>query len=237
MPDVVLSVRGATKRFGARVALDDVSLDMTRGSILGLIGANGAGKTTLIRAIVGLLRLDAGTVTTNAAAGSAKVATTYLPEERGLYDRQTPFATLRYLGELRGASSRAAAGAARDWLGRVRIEEGDDKRLEQFSKGQQQRVQLAAAFMGNPTLIVLDEPFSGLDPLNVRLVGTLVKEARDGGCAVLLSAHQLPLVAELCDEILMLAAGRSVVSGSTRELVASGADLEAMFVERAGGER
>ena len=234
MPNTALCVRGATKRFGARVALDDVSLEIDRGSILGLIGANGAGKTTLIRAIVGLLRLDGGEVE---RSGDARAAggTTYLPEERGLYARQTPFATLRYLAELRGATHAAASAIAREWLQRVRLEEGESKRLERFSKGQQQRVQLAAAFMGSPALVVLDEPFAGLDPLNARLVASLVKEARDAGCAVLLSAHQLPLVAELCDSILMLAGGRSVASGPIRDLLAAGGDLETMLVARAEG--
>ena len=234
MPNTALCVRGATKRFGARVALDDVSLEIDRGSILGLIGANGAGKTTLIRAIVGLLRLDGGRVERSGDA-RAPGGTTYLPEERGLYPRQTPFATLRYLAELRGATHAAASAIAREWLQRVRLEEGESKRLEQFSKGQQQRVQLAAAFMGSPALIVLDEPFAGLDPLNARLVASLVKEARDAGRAVLLSAHQLPLVAQLCDSILMLAGGRSVASGPIRDLLAAGGDLETMFVARAEG--
>lgn len=228
----VVRVCGASKRYGMHAALDDVSLEVLAGRIAGLIGANGAGKTTLIRAIVGLLRLDAGAVEKGASA-RAPGGATYLPEERGLYARQTPCDTLRYLAELRGASREAASACARHWLQRVRIDDGEAKRLEQFSKGQQQRVQLAAAFMLDPALIVLDEPFSGLDPLNVRLVGSLVREARDRGAAVFLSAHQLQLVAELCDTILMLASGRTVVSGATSDIVTAGRDLETMFVERA----
>ena len=227
----VVRVRAASKRYGDHVALADVSIEVCRGQIVGLIGANGAGKTTLIRAIVGLLRLDAGHVEKSEAARE-KGRMTYLPEERGLYARQTPFDTLRYLAELRGASGQAAAACARDWLQRVRIEDGETKRLEQFSKGQQQRVQLAAAFMLEPALVVLDEPFSGLDPLNVRSVRALVREARDRGAAVLLSAHQLHLVAELCDSIVMLASGRVVVAGATRDIVSSERDLESIFLER-----
>ena len=230
--ELVVRVVGASKRYGVHAALDDVSADVHAGQIAGLIGANGAGKTTLIRAIVGLLHLDSGVVQKSARA-SALGGTTYMPEERGLYARQTPLDTLRYLAELRGASFEGASACARDWLQRVRIDDGETKRLEQFSKGQQQRVQLAAAFMLDPALIVLDEPFSGLDPLNVRLVGTLVREARDHGAAVLLSAHQLQLVAELSDTILMLASGRGVVSGATSDIVTPGRDLETMFVERA----
>ena len=225
--DAVVRVLAASKRYGHHAALDDVSLEVHAGRIAGLIGANGAGKTTLIRAIVGLLHLDSGVVEKTVRG------MTYLPEERGLYPRQTPFDTLKYLAELRGASSETASACARDWLQRVRIDDGKSKRLEQFSKGQQQRVQLAAAFMLDPTLIVLDEPFSGLDPLNVRLVGTLVREARERGAGVLLSAHQLQLVAELCDSIVMLAGGRVVVSGATSDIVSAGRDLETMFVERA----
>ena len=222
----VVRVLGASKRYGHHMALCDVSMEVCAGRIVGLIGANGAGKTTLIRAVVGLLRLDDGVVEKMVRG------ITYLPEERGLYARQTPFDTLKYLAELRGASAETASACAHDWLQRVRIEDGETKRLEQFSKGQQQRVQLAAAFMLDPARVVLDEPFSGLDPLNVRSVRALVREARDRGAAVLLSAHQLHLVAELCDSIVMLASGRVVVAGATRDIVSSERDLEAIFLER-----
>ena len=228
----MLRVSEASKSYGARRVLDNVSLDLHGGSVSGLIGANGAGKTTLIRAIMGLIRLDAGTVQRQSLAGDGVIG--YLPEERGLYARQTPLRTLVYLAELRGLPRAAAIATAVHWLDRVSLPDFDRRTLEQFSKGQQQKAQLAAAFLGDPKLIVLDEPFAGLDPLNVRLVTALVAEARDRGAAVLLSAHQLNLVEELCTDVVMLARGAVVISGPLARIKDSGEDLESLFVARAG---
>ena len=233
MPDVVLRVAAAAKRYGARRALDGVSLDVCAGRVTGLIGANGAGKTTLLRAIIGLLALDGGSIALNrGAAGRGGIG--YLPEERGLYPRQTPFRTLRYLATLRGMTDAAAAAAARQWLDRVALPDSESRRLERFSKGQQQKAQLAAAFLGEPPLILLDEPFSGLDPINVRLVGRLVNEVRERGGAVLLSAHQLHLVEELCDDIVMLAEGRVAAAGAVSGFAGGGRRLDDLFEGEAG---
>ncbi len=227
----MLRVSEASKSYGARRVLDSVSLDLHGGCVSGLIGANGAGKTTLIRAIMGLIRLDGGTVQRRSSASGV---IGYLPEERGLYARQTPLRTLVYLAELRGLPRAAAIATAVHWLDRVSLPDADRRTLEQFSKGQQQKAQLAAAFLGDPPLIVLDEPFAGLDPLNVRLATALVAEARDRGAAVLLSAHQLNLVEELCTDVVMLARGTVVISGSLARVRDYGGDLESLFVARAG---
>jgi ABC-2 type transport system ATP-binding protein len=236
--DPVVRVLGASKKYGRRLALDDVSLDLHAGRTVGLIGANGAGKTTLVRAIVGLLRLDKGSVS-RAAIAAPPAGLSYLPEERGLYPRHSPVRTLRYLQELRGMGPVAATAAAREALSSVAVDAADTRPLEQFSKGQQQKVQLAAAFAGAPACIVLDEPFSGLDPLNVRVVRDLSRAARERGAAILLSAHQLPLVMETCDDIVMLAGGRVVLAGAAPDVAGSAQELEETFAVRAvqGGVR
>jgi ABC-2 type transport system ATP-binding protein len=228
MTEPLLHVCGATKRFDTRYALRDVTCEVRAGSTVGLIGANGAGKTTLIRASVGLLPLDGGTIRSRVS----RTATAYLPEERGLYLRQPPLRTLAYLGELRGMRRSDARGEAASWIARLELPQPHDRPLERFSKGQQQKAQLASAFMGSPELILLDEPLAGLDPLNVQLVGRLIADARQRGAGVLLSAHQLQIVEQWCDEVVMLSAGRVVMQGSPAAIRADGRSLEREFLNR-----
>ena len=233
MGTALLRLAGVSRTLGRRLILDDVSLEVRPGEILGLLGANGAGKTTLIRIVMGLTRPDRGSVETANRIG-------YLPEERGLYQRQTVEATLTYLARLKGLTQREAERSVATWLARVEMAEYRGRRVEQLSKGQQQKIQLAAAFLGNPGLLVLDEPFSGLDPINARLVCDLVREAAAGGCGVLLSAHQLALVDRLCTNLVMLSRGRVVVSGSVEAVRRAHPDsLEDLFMAHAGagGER
>jgi ABC-2 type transport system ATP-binding protein len=233
MGTAVLRLAGVSRTLGRRLILDDVSLEVRPGEILGLLGANGAGKTTLIRIVMGLTRPDRGSVETANRIG-------YLPEERGLYQRQTVEATLTYLARLKGLTRREAEGSVATWLARVEMAEYRGRRVEQLSKGQQQKIQLAAAFLGNPGLLVLDEPFSGLDPINARLVCDLVREAAAAGCGVLVSAHQLALVDRLCTDLVMLSRGRVVVSGSMEAVRRAHPDsLEDLFMAHAGagGER
>ena len=228
MREPALRARGVSKRFGGQVALDDVSIELHAGRVTGLIGANGAGKTTLIRILTGLLRPDAGDVVRSPTPPG------YLPEERGLYARQRPLRTLRYLAQLQGMADEAAEAAASAWLERVGLDPRDRRRLEHLSKGQQQKAQLAAAFLGDPGVIILDEPFSGLDPLNVQVVKGLVEAARTRGAAVLLSAHQLNLVHAICDDVVMLAGGRVVVA-EMLDVHRDAGSLERLFLERAAG--
>lgn len=223
----LVRVVAATRVYGQTRALDNVSLELKPGEVTGLIGANGAGKTTLMRAIVGLLSLDSGRVEILMPPGE-RLGIGYLPEERGLYPRQPPLKTLEYLALLRGFSDGDASRAARAWIDRIELPDAGTRRLEQFSKGQQQKVQLAAACLGDPAVLLLDEPFSGLDPLNVRLVGEIVREATARRAAVLLSAHQLALVESVCEQIVMLRHGRVAVAGPMREIVAS-VTLESLF--------
>ena len=230
MREPALRARGVSKRFGSRTALDAVSIELHPGRVTGLIGANGAGKTTLIRILTGLLRLDGGAVVR--ASGATGAPPGYLPEERGLYARQRPLRTLSYLAQLRGMSDAEAEATSRTWLGRVGLDPDDRRKLELLSKGQQQKAQLAAAFLGDPDVIILDEPFSGLDPINVQVVKALVDEARGRAAAVLLSAHQLNLVHAICDDVVMLAAGRVVIA-ETLDVHRDADSLERLFLERA----
>jgi ABC-2 type transport system ATP-binding protein len=234
--DLLLRAVSVRKSLGTTFVLDDVSLDVHRGAIVGLLGANGAGKTTLIRIVIGLLRADHGTVAGPAAPGTGAVVG-YLPEERGLYQRHTAQATLRYLAELKGLRREDADAEVARCLALVEMASFAARRIDRMSKGQQQRIQLAAAWLGDPDLLVLDEPFSGLDPLNARLVCDLAREAASRGRGVLISAHQLALVAEICTHIVMLARGRVAVSAGAGEFAQRGATLEQLFVEHAGGEQ
>jgi ABC-2 type transport system ATP-binding protein len=240
---VLLRAVGVRKTLGTNVVLDDVSLEVCRGDIVGLLGANGAGKTTLIRIVMGLMAPDSGVVH-GSTAGRGSAAVGYLPEERGLYQRQRAGATLMYLAHLKGFANEAAEVEVERCLDRVQMTALRARRIEQLSKGQQQKIQIAAAWLGDPDLLILDEPFSGLDPLNARLVCDLSLEAAGRGRGVLLSAHQLALVDRVCSRIVMLAHGRVVFAGPIEDVRQRGERaLEDLFVEDArtgvttGGER
>jgi ABC-2 type transport system ATP-binding protein len=240
---VLLRAVGVRKTLGTNVVLDDVSLEVCRGDIVGLLGANGAGKTTLIRIVMGLMAPDSGVVH-GSTAGRGSAAVGYLPEERGLYQRQRAGATLMYLAHLKGFANEAAEVEVERCLDRVQMTALRARRIEQLSKGQQQKIQIAAAWLGDPDLLILDEPFSGLDPLNARLVCDLSLEAAGRGRGVLLSAHQLALVDRVCSRIVMLAHGRVVLAGPIEDVRQRGERaLEDLFVEDArtgvttGGER
>ena len=234
MGSIMLRASSIARRLGGAQVLDDVSLDVHGGDVFGLVGANGAGKTTLVRIVLGLTRPDAGEVEVRARA------TGYLPEERGLYQRQTVRATLTYLARLKGLDASAAAAEVRRWLERVDLTHAAGRRVEHLSKGQQQKIQIATAFLGDPDLLVLDEPFTGLDPLNTRLVCDLVRDAAARGRAVLISAHQIPLVEQICTHVLMLSRGRVVLAGTIADIRRGHhQSLEELFVDRAapGGAR
>jgi ABC-2 type transport system ATP-binding protein len=225
----MLRLTSVNRTLGGLRVLDDVSLEVRGGTIVGLLGENGAGKTTLVRIVMGLTTADSGSVEVKAARIG------YLPEERGLYQRHKVEATLIYLARLKGLTQAEAQADVDRWLSRLDMSVLRHRRLEHLSKGQQQKIQLAAAFLGDPPLLVFDEPFSGLDPVNARLVSELVREAAARGCGVLVSAHQLALVEQLCTEIVMLARGRVVLAGTMAALRARhGESLEEIFMACAG---
>ena len=221
----LLQLKGLRRTYGALTALDDLSFDVPAGQVVGFLGPNGAGKTTTMRAIFGLTDLDAGTVWwSGAPVGQAERRRFgYMPEERGLYPGMLVGEQLEYLGRLHGLSASDAAVATGTWLDRLDVADRRSSKVETLSHGNQQRVQLIAALVHNPELLVLDEPLSGLDPAGIDAIGqVLIDEARSG-CCVLFSSHQLDQVEELCERVTIIDHGRLVVSGTVDDLATSGA--------------
>jgi ABC-2 type transport system ATP-binding protein len=216
----VLAYEGVSKRFGQHTALEGVSLEVAAGEVFGLLGPNGAGKTTLIRIGLDILRADEGEVLLFGAAPNPKTLdrTAYLPEERGVYRRAKVRELLEYLGRLKGSRRIAARKAADHWLERVGLTAVAHQRVESLSKGMTQKVQIAACLMSEPELCVLDEPFSGLDPVNVALVTDLIEERRANGCTTVLSTHMMHQVEALCDRVALIHHGKMVVYGDLDEI-------------------
>ena len=216
----MLQVRDVVKRFEGRAAVDRVSFEVPHGEIFALLGPNGAGKTTLIRMITDILRPDEGDILWDGRPSreSVRQSVAYLPEERGLYRRARVADVVSFHGELKGMPRREARQAARDLLDRVDLGDWAERQVQALSKGMQQKVQLCAAMIGGPRLLILDEPFSGLDPVNVRLLETMLQEVRASGATVLLSTHQMNKVEELCDRALMIHRGHMVLYGAVDEL-------------------
>jgi ABC-2 type transport system ATP-binding protein len=217
----VLELDGLTKRYGDTVALDGLTFTVGDGEMFGFVGPNGAGKTTAMRIVLGVLDPDSGSVRWNGREldPAARRRIGYMPEERGLYPKMRVAEQLAYLAELHGAGRAAAREAAAGWLERLGIPDRADDRVEELSLGNQQRVQLAAALVHEPDLLVLDEPFSGLDPVGVDVLSeVLLERTRQRGTPVIFSSHQLELVERLCDSVAIVQAGRLVASGRVAEL-------------------
>ncbi len=215
-----LVVDSITKRFGDVVALDDASFSVEPGRIFGLLGANGAGKTTSMRIVLDILRADAGTVTWKGTANTALPRRTwgYLPEERGLYPRMKVGEQLRFFASLYGVPDVDASREIGEWLERFRIPDYLDRKVEELSKGNQQKIQFIASILHDPEVLVMDEPFSGLDPINVRLLKEAFSEMRGRGKTLIFSTHQMEQVEELCESIAIVDRGRVVVSGAVRDV-------------------
>jgi ABC-2 type transport system ATP-binding protein len=209
-----------TKRFGRTVALDTVSLQVERGEVFGLLGPNGAGKTTLIRTILDVIKPDTGRLEVFGRpfqpADRDRIG--YLPEERGLYPRQPVGAVLEYLGALKGMSRADAKAEAARWLERLGLADAAPQKVEQLSKGNQQKVQVAATLISRPEIVILDEPLSGLDPVSARLVTGVIRDCAAAGQTVVLSTHQMGMVESLCTRVVMIARGRVVLDGELRAI-------------------
>jgi len=216
----MLEIDRLEKRYGDVVALDGCSFNVARGQLLGFLGPNGSGKTTTMRSVFSLVRPDSGAVRWNGAGidSDTRLRFGYMPEQRGLYPRMKVNAQLIYFGRLHGMSRGKAAEATDQWLDRLGLSDRADSRLEQLSHGNQQRVQLAAALIHDPDLLILDEPFSGLDPIGVEDMMEVLTERTERGAAVVFSSHQLDLVEDLCEDVVIIAAGKVVLSGPIREL-------------------
>ncbi len=216
----MLSVDGLAKSFGPTQALVNATFEVKKGEIVGFVGRNGSGKTTTMRCILGLTEMDSGTVLLNgrSKSHSDNVAIGYMPEERGLYAKSKVRDQLQYFGELQGLSSKDAGSSARRLLERFEISHFGDRILSTLSLGNQQRVQFIAALVHQPSLLVLDEPFNGLDPVAMAQLTEFLHELTAEGASVLFSSHQLDLVSHLCDRIVVIDRGSVIAEDSMENL-------------------
>jgi len=215
-----LTINTVTKRFGSYLAVDQLSITIPENEIFGFLGANGAGKTTTFRMILGLLNPSDGTITWNgnriSYEESDKIG--YLPEERGLYPKLKVKDQLMYLGRLKGMSKQQVVSEMDHWLKRFNVTEYANKKVEELSKGNQQKIQFIAAVLHKPKLLILDEPFSGLDPINVELLKKAVVDLKEAGTSIVFASHRMEHVEELCQHLCIMHKGKPVVHGSLREI-------------------
>jgi ABC-2 type transport system ATP-binding protein len=221
-----LEVDALSKRYGDTVALDGMSFDVRAGEIFGFVGSNGAGKTTTMRIILGVLAADAGEVRWDGVPVDQEIRSRigYMPEERGLYPRMKVGEQLTYLARLHGLGAAEAAEAVRSWTERLGVHARFGDEVQKLSLGNQQRVQLAAALVHHPEILVLDEPFSGLDPVAVDVMSQVLREKAAEGIPVIFSSHQLELVERLCDRVGIVRAGAMVACDTVEQLQASGGE-------------
>jgi ABC-2 type transport system ATP-binding protein len=222
----LLSVTGVSKRFASVLAVDDLSFEVRPGEIFALLGPNGAGKSTTVRMVAGITQPDRGSMAFRLGDGpmSPRIEPArlgYLPEERGLYPDQRVLATLAYFASLRGIDRPTALARATGWLERFGLGERANDKVNTLSKGNQQKVQFIASVLHEPSLAILDEPFSGFDPVNQDLVSAMIRELRAAGMTVVLSAHHMDLVETLADYILLMHQGRAVLRGTMADIRAS----------------
>lgn len=209
-----------TKSFGPQRAVDALSLRVPRGTVFGFIGPNGSGKTTTLRMIMSILLPDSGSVTVlgDGSPTAARDRVGYLPEERGLYRKMTVRRLLRYYGRLKGKPAAELERSIDRWLERLAVRDWADRKIEALSKGMAQKVQLLTVLVTSPELLVLDEPFSGLDPVNVEALKEALLEARAAGATILFSTHDMAMAEKLCDQLAMIFQGRKVLDGTLAQI-------------------
>jgi ABC-2 type transport system ATP-binding protein len=230
----VLELDGLTRRYGDVVALDGLTFSVAPGQVFGFVGPNGAGKTTAMRIVLGVLTADAGTVRWKGRPVDQATRATfgYMPEERGLYPKMRVGEQLAYFARLHGADEGAAARAASHWMEQVGVAGRAGDRVEQLSLGNQQRVQLATALVHDPVALILDEPFSGLDPVGVDVLSGVLLDYARTGVPVVFSSHQLELVERLCEAVAIIKDGRLVASGTVETLRGPGQKVVKEVIER-----
>jgi ABC-2 type transport system ATP-binding protein len=218
--DITLRVQNVTKRFGDFTAVDDLSFDVRRGRVFGFLGPNGAGKTTTIRMIVGITVPDKGDITLNGEHMSWRMQDRigYLPEERGLYKKLKIVDQLRYFAALKDVPTSEADKRIDFWLDRMGLAEWKNKKTTDLSKGMQQKIQFISTVLHNPDFLILDEPFSGLDPVNVEFMIEVLAEFRTNDKTVIFSTHQMETAERLCSDILLINRSKKVISGSLRQV-------------------
>ena len=214
-----LKIENVTKTFIDKKAVDDISFEISKSGVFALLGTNGAGKTTTIRMMLGIIKKDTGNITWNGTAVDRKsVNFGYLPEERGLYPKSKIVDQLMYFAKLKGMKKADAEKNIDYWLERLKMTEYKNSLAEKLSKGNQQKIQFIIAVMHNPDLVVLDEPFSGLDPVNTDLLKDVILELVEKGKYIVMSSHQMNSVEEFCDDIVILSRGKTVLKGNLNEI-------------------
>lgn len=215
-----LSIKNITKEFIGHTALDNVSITVPKGSIYGLLGPNGAGKTTLIRIVTQIIAADSGEVFFDEKKIEPQdiFRIGYLPEERGLYKKMKVGEQLLYLARLKGVPRAEAVQKIRLWLKKLDLEDWWDKNVQDLSKGMQQKIQFIATIMADPELIILDEPFSGFDPINANAIKDEILQLREGGATIIFSTHRMESVEELCDHIALIDRSKKILEGSKLEI-------------------
>src|SRR6202012_394615 len=216
----IVELHNIRKVYDTKVAVEGLTLAIEPGTMFGLLGPNGSGKTSSIRMMIGMTVPDSGTVSLFGQPFSRKLLNRvgYLPEERGLYKKMKVLDQLTFLGQLHGLSEADSRKRSRDWCERLQITEAIDKKTEELSKGMQQKIQFIAALLHEPELIIMDEPFSGLDPVNASLLQDTLLDLKKEGRAILFSTHRMDQVEKLCDEICLVHRGEAVLSGGMREV-------------------
>lgn len=214
-----LVLKNVSKTFVGKRAVDNISFELNKPGVFGLLGTNGAGKTTTIRMLLGIIKKDSGEITWNGKVVDRKsVNFGYLPEERGVYPKTKIYNQLMYFAELKGMKKEEAGEAIKNWAKKLKVEEYLDKPAEKLSKGNQQKIQFMTAVIHNPELLVLDEPFSGLDPVNTELLKNIIINLVKEGKYIIMSAHQMSTIEEFCSDILILNKGKTVIKGNLKEI-------------------
>ena len=214
-----LKVENVKKSFSGKLVVDHISLEMDKPGVFGLLGTNGAGKTTTIRMILGIIKKDAGIISWNGKEVSRKnVIFGYLPEERGIYPKTKIYDQLMYFARLKGMNKKEADKAILHWVKKLEVEEYLNMPAEKLSKGNQQKIQFITAIMHDPELIILDEPFSGLDPVNTELLKSIIIELVEQGKYIIMSSHQMTSIEEFCTDVLILNKGKTVLKGNLLDI-------------------
>lgn len=214
-----LKIKNVSKHFGEKLAVDNISFEMNEPGVFGLLGTNGAGKTTTIRMMLGILKKDVGEISWNGKQVERKnVNFGYLPEERGIYPKIKIYDQLMYFAELKGMKKEEASKEIDYWMKRLKVEEYKEMQAEKLSKGNQQKIQFITAILHNPELIVLDEPFSGLDPVNTELLKEVILELVEKGKYIIMSSHQMTSIEEFCSNVVIINRGKTVLKGNLKEI-------------------
>ena len=242
MPDnkKMVEIRHFKMNFGDKTVIKDLSFDVFRGEVFGFLGSNGSGKTTTLRALLGLYQPTAGDLLINGKPYSveSQIRLGYLPEERGLYKKEKVLDVMLYFGQLKGLSRKEAKDFSMKFLERVNLADKANTQLDKLSGGQQQKIQLGVTIMGDPELLIMDEPAKGFDPVNRRLLMNIIEEQRKAGATIIYVTHQMEEVERLCDRLILLKDGQAAAYGTLEEVKSQfgGASMDDIFVQVYGGE-